>query len=180
MMKRLIWIIASAPAMWGLHHLVCWADRLYAWEYSDKYPPPTAEDFTRAAIVFWASFLIPLVTACVAAIVAFHRKSPSAWLLLESSIIALPYISLFVGMAMGVSGVSPGTPRASEVTESIVWFVMLWACVLVGGAVVAAGHNLGVCIRHRTWGRFAVSVVAIGAGMLYLYWLSAFIIYIDT
>jgi hypothetical protein len=62
----------------------------------------------------------------------------------------------------------------------IVWFIMLWASVLVGGAVAAAGYNAGASVLQRTWGKLAVSMLTICAGMLYLFWLSGFIIYIDT
>jgi len=171
--KRWTWIVGMAPAMWGLHQLVIWADRLHAWQYSDKFARPTAADFSRAAVVFWASLLIPLLAGCVAAILAFRRRVPSVWPLLEASIVAMPYVAgILVAAGVGF----PGPGRLADLLA----FVLLWASVLVGGSVAATGHNLGACVRQRTWGRFALSVGVVFVGMLYLFWFSAFVIYVDT
>lgn len=42
---RWLWLPLMAPVMWGLFELVCWVDRLFAWEYSPEYDPPTRVDF---------------------------------------------------------------------------------------------------------------------------------------
>jgi len=172
-MKRWILIAVMAPVMWGLFRLVLWADRLHAWRYFQNYPPPTAADFTRAAVVFWASVLTPIVVGFVVAIVAFRRKYQPVWPILETGIIAVPYLSYIAGASLGIL-------YGERRTAYIFWFVILRACVLVGGAVVATCLNLGACLRRGAWGRFALSAAAVCAGMFYLLWLSGFIIYIDT
>ena len=169
-----------SPIMYGLFRLVCWADCLHAWQYSHgRIPPPTTVDYTRAAIVYWAFLLTPIIIGCIVAFFSFRRRYPAQWPLPETGTIALPYTSFIIGSLF----------RALYETSQlehivwlgyIVWLVMLWSCVLIGGAVVAAFSNLGACLLNRTWGKFSLTVIAIVAGMFYLLWLSTFIIYIDT
>ena len=161
------------PVMWGLFRLVIWADRLHAWQYSQKYPPPTPTAFTRAAVVYWTSLLTPVLVGCVAAIMSFRRRNLAAWPVPEIVVIALPYVSFATGSLLDVL-------YGSSHLANILWLVMLWSCILVGGAVVATFSNLGASVCHRTWGKCALSLAAVCAGMLYLFWLSTFIIYIDT
>lgn len=63
-----------APVMWGLFALAVWADRLFRHNYSDKFPPPTSTDFTRAAMVLWIAVLTPVAVGLVAAAVAFRKS----------------------------------------------------------------------------------------------------------
>ncbi len=168
-----MWILAMAPVMWGLLQLVIWADRLYAWEYSPKYAPPTAVDLTRAAFVFWGALLTPILVGLAAAILAFRRKHLPRWPTLEIIIVAFPYLAMATGLLSGVL-------YKSNSAGTTCWHAIMWASLFVGGAVVVSLLNLGACMRQRRWGKFALSAVALCAGMLYLFWLDAFIIYIDT
>ena len=54
------------------------------------------------------------------------------------------------------------------------------ASCLVGGVVAVVPMNLEPCVRQRNWGKFANSVLVLIGAMLYLFWLYAFIIYVDT
>jgi hypothetical protein len=171
--KRWIWILAMAPVMWGLLQMVIWADRLHAWQYSPEYAPPTATDFTRAAVVFWVALLTPITAGLVAAVVAFRRKYLPRWPVVEMVIVAFPYLAIATGELSGVL-------YRSHSAGNAFWYAIMWASLLVGGAVVVSLLNLGACVRERMWGKSALSTVVFGSGMLYLFWLNAFVIYIDT
>jgi hypothetical protein len=172
-MKRWIWILAMVPVMWGLLQLVISADRLYAYLYSDGFAPPTPADYARAAVTFWGALLTPVLVGLGAAVVAFRRKYPPRWPFLEMAIVAFPYL----GFAAGSLG---GFLYKSNSAGHACWYAMMGAYLVVGGAVVVSLLNLGACVRQREWGKFALSSVVLCAGMLYLLWLNAFIIYIDT
>ena len=173
-MKRWLWIPVMAPVMWGLLQLVISADRLYAWQYNqDSVLPPTAGDYTRAAVTFWGASLTLLLVGLVAAVVAFRRKHLPHWSVPEMVIVAFPYLALALGSLRG-------DLYKSNSVGSACWSVMFWACLFVGGAVVVSLFNLGACVRQRMWGKFALSIGTFCAGMLYMLWLYAFIIYIDT
>ena len=49
-----------------------------------------------------------------------------------------------------------------------------------GGLVTSALFNLGACVRHASWQKASLSALVICGGGLYLAWLYAFVIYIDT
>ena len=172
-MKRWLWIPVMIPVMWGLLQLVISADRLYGWQYSESIPRPTAADYTRAAVTFWGALLTPLLVGLVAAVVAFRRKYTPHWSVPETVIVAFPYLAV----ALGTLGafLYKSTSLGSACT-----YVMTWACLLVGGAVVVSLFNLGTCVRLRMWKKFTLSAFAFCAGTFYLLWLYAFIIYIDT
>lgn len=171
-----------APVMWALLQLAHWADRLFAWQYSPEYfSPPTAADFTRAAIVFWGALLTPIFIGLVAAIVAFRKKYQPRWPILESLIVAFPYLP--TGISLLSDSFHQSNTGGNTFFHAILtafFSAILWACLLVGGAIVICLLNLGACIRQRTWGKCAVVVVVLFAGVLYLFWLYSFIIYIDT
>ena len=171
--KRWIWILAMAPVMWGLLQLVIWADRLHAWQYSPNYAPPATADFTRAAVVFWGTLLTPIFVGLVAAIVAFRRKYPPRWPVLEMTIVAIPYLLLAMGSLTG------GLYKSNWVGVAF-RHAINGAYLLIGGAVVLALLNMGACVHQRMWGKFALFAVVLSGGMLYLFWLNTFIIYIDT
>jgi hypothetical protein len=172
-MKRWIWIPAMAPVMWALWRLVASADRLFAWQYSDKYAPPTTADYTRAAITFWGALLTPVVVGSVAAVVAFRRKRPAHWSIPETCIAAIPLLALVLGICWPSCLGSGWLGRLLEV-------VLFAAQFLLGGVIVMALLNLGACARRREWGKLVLSVLVSGGGMLYLLWWYAFIIYIDS
>jgi hypothetical protein len=158
--------------MYGLFRLVCWADCLYGWQYSPECEPPTAADYARAAIVFWGSLLTPLCIGLVAAVVAFRKRHPARWPWGELGIVGLPALVLLGGVIRPFwDDRWPG---------KILWYILVYANFLVGGAIVLALLNLGASLRRRKWGRLALSAVVFGAGLLYLFWLYAFIIYLDT
>ena len=169
-----MWIIVMSPIMYGLFRLVCWADCLHTWHYSGgRIPPPTTADFTRAAIVYWAFLLIPVFIGCVAAFMSFQQRNSARWPLSEIGILAIPYATYATGLLLSIL-------YRRSLLESIVWFVIFYSCVLIGGAVVAAFSNLGACLFNRTWGKLSITMVVIAVGMIYLWGLSTFIIYIDT
>ncbi|MBT5608760.1 MAG: hypothetical protein HN742_31865 [Lentisphaerae bacterium] len=174
-MKRWTWVVAMAPVMLVLFKLVCWADCLHAHNY-DPYeiPPPTATDFTRAAIVFWGALLTPLVVGLVAAVVAFRRSRPAHRPIAESCIVAIPLLVLLQGILW------PSTLPDSGCVGMLPWGILLGAQFLLGGVVVMALQNLGACARHHNWRRLLLSTLVACGGMLHLFWLYAFIIYIDT
>jgi hypothetical protein len=64
--------------------------------------------------------------------------------------------------------------------ERVVVSVIFAANLLMGGVVVMVCQNAGACIRQRKWGRLGVSAIPFLGGMIYLCWLYAFIIYVDT
>jgi len=168
MMKRWAWILVMIPVMWGWLQLVISADRLFAWEYSSKYPRPTAADYTRAAVVFWGALLTPAIIGLATAIVAFRRKYAPRWPVLELCIVAFAYVSSYAGLSL-----YKGLWRYGD-------DVVTGGYVLVGGAVVVALLDLGACLRQHFWGRAAISALALCGGMSYLAWLNAVILYLDT
>jgi len=172
-MKRSICFLVMAPVMCGLLQLVIWADRLHAWQYSSNFAPPTTADFTRAAVVFWGALLTPIAVGLVAAVMAFRRKYPPRWPVLEIAAVAFPYLAIATGSLTGVL-------YKSNIAASACWYTIMWACLFVGGAVVVSLLNLGASVRERMWGKSALSALALCTGTLYLFWLNVFIIYIDT
>ncbi|MBN2561673.1 MAG: hypothetical protein JXQ75_12165 [Phycisphaerae bacterium] len=162
-----------APVMWALLRLVVWADRLYAWQYSPRYAPPTPADYARAAVVFGMASLTPVLVGLAAAVAAFRRKYQPRWPILEAGVVACPYLALALTLWLGLLH-KPNSPLR------FVGVVAIWGSVFLGGAVVAASLNMGASLRQRTWGKCALSALAICAGVLYLLWLHAFIIYLDT
>lgn len=149
-----------APIMWALWWLVISADRLHAWRYSDNFALPTTADFIRAAITFWGALLFPIAVGIAVAILAFRRQYTPRWSILETGIVAIPYLTLVAG----------------HISET---FIMV-ASLIVGGTVVMSLLNLGACLRQRMWGKFGLSALVICGGALYPLWLYAFIIYVDT
>lgn len=171
-MKRWLWLIAMAPVMYGLFRLVCWADCLHGWRYSPECEPPAPADYTRAAVVFWGSLLTPLGVGLVAAAEAFRKRYPARWPWGELGIVGLPALVLLGGIIRPFWGNSwPG---------EILWHILIYANFLVGGAIVLALLNAGACLRHRKWGKLALSALSGVLGLLYLLWLYAFIIFLDT
>jgi hypothetical protein len=163
-----------APVMWGLLQTVIWADRLHAWQYSSEYAPPGAADSTRAAVVFWGALLTPMCVGLVAAVMAFRREEPPSWPVIEMVIVAFPYLAVTTGSLSGVLYTSTGAGMAC-------WHaIIMGAYLFVGGAVVMSLLNLGASVRRRMWGKCALSTLVFSSGALYLFWLNAFIIYIDT
>ena len=173
-MKRWMWILVMAPVMWVLWRLVLSADRLHAWQYNPDVAPPTTSDFSRAAITFWVALLTPVIVGLTAAAIAFRRKQPSRWPVLEMTVVALPYL-IFMTAAL--------TPGLGSLTSVSAVFECAIACaivalyLLVGGAVVLSCSNMAACVGQRTWGRLALSTMVLCAGLLYLFWLNFFIIY---
>ena len=161
-----------APVMWALWRLVLSADRLYAWHYSENYLPPTQADYAYAAIVFWGALLTPVTVGLVMAVVTFRREGTARWPIAETCIVAVPLLALSSGLVH---------PLADDTwLGNLLLGVLLWANFVVGGVVVTALLNLGACLRHRGWGRLALSALVSCGGTVYLLWLYAFIIYIDT
>lgn len=149
-----------APVMWALWRLVLSADRLHGWHYSENIPPPTDADKAFAALVFWAGALTPALIGLAAGVWAFRRELAPRWPVLEMAVAALPFAVLASGLM---------SERA-----------IMIASLLAGGTVVSALMNLGACARHGDWRKGAASAAAVLGGMLYLLWLYAFIIYVDT
>ncbi|MFH0825385.1 MAG: hypothetical protein V2B18_21750 [Pseudomonadota bacterium] len=171
-MKRWLWILAMAPVMFGLFQLVCWADCLHAWQYSPKYDPPTTVDYVRAAIVFWGALLTPVCVGLVTAVVAFRKQYPARWPFGGMCIVVLPMLVLYGGVIWPFDD--------NSFVGRILWFILSYSNFIAGGAIVMGLLNLGACIRHRKWGKLTLSALAFCVGWLYLFWLYAFIIYIDT
>jgi hypothetical protein len=88
-------------------------------------------------------------------------------------IVAFPYLAIATGLLSGVLYKSNSAGNAF-------WYAIMWASLLIGGVVVVSLLNLGACVRQRMWGKSALSTMVFCSGMLYLFWLNAFIIYIDT
>ena len=172
-MKRWMVIVAMAPVMWGLLQMVIGADRLHAWQYSPEFAPPTEADFNRSAIAFWSALLTPICAGLVAAVVAFRRKDSPCWSVLEAAIIAFPYVVVVTGELSGVL-------YEPDRVGTACWRAIMGAYLVVGGAVVSCLLNLGACMRMRAWRKFSFCAVVLCAGMLYLLWWNAFIIYVDT
>ena len=171
-MKRWIWVLVMAPVMLGLFNLVRWADCLHSWQYSSEHSPPTAADHARAAIVFWSALLVPIIVGLATAVVAFRQKYPARWPIAESSVVGVVWLTFVAGAFC---------PLAENTWLSrLILGVLVSAHLVVGGVVVITLLNLGACARVRKWGRLALSALLFGGGMLYLLWLYAFIIYIDT
>jgi hypothetical protein len=173
-MKRWMWIPAMAPVMWALWRLVLSADRLHAWRYSGgELPPPAPMDYTYAAIAFWGALLTPVVVGLVAAVVAFRRSRPAHQPIAESCVVAIPLVVLLQGILW------PSFPDSGWL-GMLLWGILLGAQFLLGGVVVMALQNLGACARHHNWRRLSLSTLVVCGGMLHLFWLYAFVIYIDT
>lgn len=171
LLKRWLWIPSMVPVMYILIKLVCWADVLHRFRYHpQRYPPPTDADFLRAAIVFWGSLAIPWVIGIVAGIVAFRKKYAARWSFAELIIVCIPMIILFCSILW-----------PSALNNTFLAIILLFgAHFVVGGAVVMALLNIGAASRRRTWGKWVVSALVAAIGGLYLFWLYAFVIYIDT
>ena len=152
--------------MWKL---VLSADRLHKWKYSENFAPPTQSDYNFAAIVFYTALLTPLLIGLIAGIIAHYRKYQPWWPVIETVIVVSVYVIFIVA----------ATTRL-EILENLAIAGLLGASCLMGGVIVAVLINTGACVRKRNWGKFANSVMVFGGGMLYLFWLYAFIIYVDT
>ena len=152
-----------APVMWVLWRLVLSADRLYAWQYNPNVAPPTTSDYTHASITFWGALLTPVVVGLTAAAIAFRRRQASRWPILETTVVAFPWLILMSG-------------RLSNVFLCAI----VAGYLLVGGAVVLSCSNVAACVVQRTWGRLALSAMVLCAGLLYLFCLNFSIIYVDT
>ncbi len=167
-----MWVLVMAPVMWVLWWLVLSADRLYKWQYNPDVAPPTASDYSRAAITFWGALLTPVVVGLTAAVIAFCRKQPSRWPVLEMAVVAFPCLILMTGLlGRGLSGSN---------LESIFICAFFVAYLVIGGAVVSGCSNMAACVAQRTWGRLALSAMVLCAGLLYLFWFNFFILYLDT
>lgn len=171
-LKRWLWIPAMAPVMYGLIRLVIWADRLHAWMYSTKYAPPTETDIIRAAIVFWGALAVPFIIGLIAAVWAFRKKSPARWPWVELLFVVLPIALIYGGFLFWPSITVFHLPLHS--------IPLLYSHLFVGGTLVLIFLNAGACLRQRKWGRLSLSLLAIGIGYFYLFWLYAMIIYLDT
>lgn len=172
-MKRWLWVPAMAPVMWALWRFVLSADRLHAWHYSDNYPPPTPADYAYAALAFWTASLTPVLVGLVAGIVAFRRKYRPARPVLELTIVVIPWVTF-------VTAELTNAIYSSDWVATALWQILSGACLFVGGAVIMSCLNMGACLPQRKWARLALSTLVLCAGELYLFWLNAFIIYIDT
>ena len=170
-MKRYLLIPAMAPVMLILWKLVLSADRLHAWKYSENFARPTQSDQAFAALAFYTGLLTPLLIGLAAAIIAYRKKYKPCWPILETVAVACIFLmfitgALFQNLFMKVSDLAViGIAGAS---------------CLMGGVIVVALLNLGACVRQRNKGKFANSASVFVGGMLYLFWLYAFIIYVDT
>lgn len=153
------------PVMWILWKLVLSADRLHQWKYSENFPPPTQSDHNFASFAFFTALLTPLLIGLLAGIIAHYRKCQAYWPVIETVIAASVYLMFIVGMF-----------TLPEVMLS----GLAGAYLLMGGVIAAVLINTGACVHQRKWGKFANSVVVLIGGMLFLYWLNAFIIYVDT
>ena len=172
-MKRWMWIPALAPVMWALWRLVLWADRLHKWQYNPNVPPPTTSDYTRAAITFWVALLTPVVIGLAAAVIAFCRKQPSRWPVIEMIVVAFSWL-------IPITGQWTGAIYSPTWVSSVFFHAIVTAYLLAGGAVVSSCSNAGTCVGQRTWGRLVLSTMVLCVGLLYLFWLNLFIIYVDT
>jgi hypothetical protein len=173
-MKRWIWVLAMIPVMWVLWRQVLSADCLYLWNYSaHDLAPPTEADYTRAAITFWGALLTPVFVGLVAAIVAYRRKHAPSWPVLETIVVALPYLVIAMAHMSGFLYDEAATGNAC-----LSAIILAYLCI--GGVVVVSILNIGACARQRVWRKLALSVVPICGGMFFLFWWNAFIIYIDT
>ena len=173
-MKRWIWVLVMAPVMWGLFNLAIWADRLHAWHYPPpKYPPPTAVDYTHAAVVFWGALLIPVVVGLATAVVAFRRKYPARWQIGEMVIVATPYLAMYWGLLFHLQ-------EKTRWGDNFMWSVFNSIYFLVGGIIVMSLLNLGACVQHRKWGIFVLSTLVFCGGLLHTLWMYLVIIYLDT
>ena len=171
-MKRWLWIPAMAPVMWAFWQFVLSADRLHAWQYSDKYPPPTQADYTYAAIVFWTALLTPLAVGLVTAVTSFRREYSPRWIVGEMSIVSIPFLVLVGDVLFYFHG--------TKWVDALLWPTLFVPSFVIGGIIVMTMLNLGACVRHRTWGKLALSALVLSGGTLYLFWLYAFVIYVDT
>ncbi len=171
--KRWMWIPAMAPVMGVLWWLVLSADRLHAWQYYPDVAPPTASDYTRAAITFWGALLTPVVVGLTAAAIAFRRKQPARWPVLEMTVVAFPYLILMMGALTG------GIPSSNWLSPFLLCAIFA-PYLLVGGAVVSSCSNMAACVAQRSWGRLALSALLFCAGLLYLFWFNFFILYLET
>ncbi|MBM4104058.1 MAG: hypothetical protein FJ263_08410 [Planctomycetes bacterium] len=166
-MKRYLLIPAMIPVMLILWKLVLSADRLHAWKYYENIAPPTQSDYAFAALVFFASLLTPILIGIIAAIVAHHKKCEARWPVLETVIVVSIYLII-------------GVISQNLVSPTMEVIGIAGASCLMGGVIVTALINLAACVRQRKWVKFVNSAMVFIGGELYLLWLYAFIIYIDT
>ena len=170
-MNRYLLIPAMIPVMLILWKLVLSADRLHAWKYSDNISPPTQSDYSFAALAFFTALLTPLLVGLIAAIIAYYKKYQSCWPLLETVIVASVYL-LF-----SIAAIYPDVlSKVSGMADAGV----IGSSCLMGGVIVVILINMGACVRQRNWGKFTNSVMVFIGGILYLFWLYAFVIYVDT
>ena len=162
-----------APVMGALFGLAVWADRLYAaFHFPQQYPPTTAADYTRAAVVFWFAALFPILVGLGTAVVAFRRKHAAIWPFVEMCIIAPLWLLSAANWLFNIQQRAP-------------WYdKILFSCFLIfffvfGGTIVTSMLNLGACVRHRKWGRFALSFFTFLGAALPAYWMYVVIIYFD-
>ncbi len=171
-MKRYLLIPAMIPVMLILWKLVLSADRLHAWKYSENFAHPTQSDHAFAALAFYTALLTPLLIGLTAAIVAHHKKCQPCWPILETVAVVSVYLMFIIGALF--------QNRFMNVSELLLVTGIAGASCLMGGVIVVALLNLGACVRQRNWGKFANSALVCSGGMLYLFWLYAFVIYVDT
>lgn len=170
-LNRYILIPAMIPVMLILWKLVLSADRLHAWKYSENFDPPTQSDRSFAAFAFFAALLTPFLIGLIAAIIAHYRKYRPCWPILETGIVATIYLMFMTGTIF--------TDFLMEIGDmAVIGFV--GASCLMGGVIVLVLTNMGACVQQRNWGKFAHSALVLLGGMLYLFWLYAFVIYVDT
>ena len=170
-MKRYLLIPTMVPVMLILWKLVLSADRLHAWKYSENVAHPTPSDHNFAALAFFTALLTPLIIGLTAVIIAHHKKYKPCWPILETIIMAFIFLMFMIGVFF--------QNLFTNISDLAVIGIVGASC-LMGGVIVVVLINLGACVRQRSWGKFANSALVFIGGMLYLFWLYAFVIYVDT
>ena len=170
-MKRYLLIPSMIPVMLILWKFVLSADRLHAWKYSENIAPPTQSDLSYAALAFFTALLTPLLIGLVVAFIAHPKKYRPCWPILETVIVASIYLMFITGAVLSSLFMK---------LEHISVIGIVGASWLMGGVVVVIVMNIEACVRRRNWGKFVNSVLVFLGGMLYLFWLYSFVIYIDT
>ena len=104
-------------------------------------------------------------------IIAHHKKYKPCWPILETFIMAFIFLMFMIGVFF--------QNLIMNISDLAVIGIVGASC-LIGGVIVVVLINLGACVRKRSWGKFANSALVFIGGMLYLFWLYAFVIYVDT
>jgi hypothetical protein len=138
------------PVMLILWRMVLLADRLHAWKYNEQSDPPTQSDYTFAALVFFPSLLTPLFFGLIAAFVAYYKKYRACWSLLETGAVASIYLMFIAGAVF---------KNLFMKNEYVAVIGIVGASCLVGGVIVTVLINAGACVRQRSWGKLANSVL---------------------